>query len=286
MPNSPHAIETTAETFDADVIERSRSLPVVLDFWAAWCQPCRLLGPLLERLADEQAGQWALVKADTEKLPQHAAAFNVQGIPAVFALRDGQVVDAFTGLLTEAQLREWLARIVPSEAQTLVSEAAALEATDSPAAEAKYRQAAELDPRLTEAQIGVARTLFAGGKYAEAAQAIEQLEARGFLEPEVQRLKAELQLGSGALGGEELAGLRAAVAAAPTDAALKLKLAEALLADGQYETGLRLCVEVIATERDPLRDKARQRMLNVFQVLGEGSELTGDFRRQLARALY
>jgi thioredoxin-like negative regulator of GroEL len=106
------------------------------------------------------------------------------------------------------------------------------------------------------------------------------------LEPEAQRLKAELQLGSGAIGGEELAGLQAAVAAKSTDAALKLKLAEALLAGGQYEAGLRLCVEIVAAERDPLRDQARQRMLDAFQVLGADSELTGDFRRQLARALY
>lgn len=286
MTISPLTIETTAETFEADVIERSRELPVVLDFWAPWCQPCRLLGPLLERLAEEYAGKFVLVKADTEKLPQYAAAFNVQGIPAVFALRDGQVVDAFTGLLTEAQLREWIARIVPSEAQTLVKEAAALEAMDSAAAEAKYRQAAELDPRLTEAQVGLARALHAGGKAAEASQIIEQLEARGFLEPEVQRLKAEMQLGSGAIGGEALASLQAAAAAAPKDAALKLKLAEALLAGGQYEAGLALCVEIVAAERDPLRDQARQRMLDAFKVLGEDSELTGDFRRQLARALY
>jgi putative thioredoxin len=244
------------------------------------------LGPLLERFAEEYAGKFVLVKADTEKLPQYAAAFNVQGIPAVFALRDGQVVDAFTGLLTEAQLREWIARIVPSEAQTLVKEAVALEPIDAAAAEAKYRQAAELDPRLTEAQIGLARALHAGGKAAEAAQIIEQLEARGFLEPEVQRLKAELQLGSGAIGGEALASLQAAVASAPNDAALKLKLAEALLAGGQYEAGLSLCVEIVAAERDPLRDQARQRMLDAFKVLGEASELTGDFRRQLARVLY
>ena len=93
MSDSPYVLEATAETFEAAVIERSRRTPVVLDFWAAWCQPCRRLGPLLESFANEFAGQFVLVKADVDQLPQQAAAFRVEGIPAVYALRDGQVVD-------------------------------------------------------------------------------------------------------------------------------------------------------------------------------------------------
>ena len=108
MPGSPYVIETSDEQFTADVLERSKVTPVVLDFWAAWCQPCRMLAPLLEKLADEYAGQFLLVKADTDQLPKQALAFRVEGIPAVFAVRNGQVIDSFTGLLTESQLRGWL----------------------------------------------------------------------------------------------------------------------------------------------------------------------------------
>jgi len=93
MADSPHIIETTAERFQADVTDRSRQMPVVVDFCAAWCQPCRMLAPLLERLAAEYAGQFTLVKADTDQLPLQALAFGVQGIPAVYAVRDGQIVD-------------------------------------------------------------------------------------------------------------------------------------------------------------------------------------------------
>jgi putative thioredoxin len=123
MALSPHVIETTAEGFEIDVCERSKQTPVVLDFWAAWCQPCRLLAPLLEKLADEYAGKFVLVKADTDQLPQQAIAFRVEGIPAVYALKGGEVIDSFTGLLTESQLRQWLAAIVPSEPELLIQEA-------------------------------------------------------------------------------------------------------------------------------------------------------------------
>jgi putative thioredoxin len=286
MPQSPYTIETTAERFEADVIDRSKSVPVVLDFWAAWCAPCRMLGPLLEQAATELAGQFVLVKADVDQMPQQAAAFRVEGIPAVFALRDGQVVDSFTGLLTQSQLRQWLQSILPSQAQKLVAEAAALEASDPAAAEAKYRQAGELDGQLVEAQLGLGRVLLAAGNSSEAQQIIERLEARGFLEPAAQRLKAELEMHAHRVSGGELDQLRTQAAAAPHDAALKLTLAEALLAAGQFDEGLPLCVEVVASELGPLRDRARLAMLAAFRVLGDESELTRDFRRKLSMALY
>jgi putative thioredoxin len=125
MATVPHVVETSVERFEADVFERSRQLPVVLDFWAAWCQPCRRLTPLLERLAAEAEydGKFVLVKADTDQLPQQALAFHVEGLPAVFALRGGVVIDSFTGLLSEAQLRHWLATLMLAEPGTGPSEA-------------------------------------------------------------------------------------------------------------------------------------------------------------------
>jgi len=286
MAESPQTIETTAERFEADVFERSKQTPVVLDFSAAWCQPCRLLAPLLEKLADEYAGKFVLVKADTDQLPQQALAFRVEGIPAVYALRDGEVIDSFTGLLTESQLRQWLAAIIPSESELLIKEATAGEATDPAAAEAKYRQALELTPNLPAATIGLIRVLLAAGQTDEARQLLQQLEGRGFLEPDAQRLKADLQLRGGARSANDVDGLRAAVAKAPADSAVTLQLAEAFLATGDYEEGLSLCLKIIARERGPLRDQARQRMLDVFRVLGDDSPLTQNFRRQLAMALY
>ncbi len=286
MSLSPYVIETTAERFNADVLERSKSVPVVVDFWAAWCQPCRRLAPLLEKAAEEMAGQFVLVKADVDQLPQHAAAFRVEGIPAVFAVRDGNVVDSFTGLLTESQLRDWLRGIMPSDAELLLRDAAGLEASDPAAAETKYRKAIELDSKLFEAQIGLARALSAQEKSDEASQILAKLEERGFLEPAAQKLKAELQLQASRLSEGELAALKAKVAANDNDTAAKLALAEALLAAGEYSEGLELALDVVERERGPARDKARLAMLDAFRVLGDEAELTRKFRRKLASALY
>jgi putative thioredoxin len=286
MSQSSHVIETTAEAFNADVLERSKSVPVVVDFWAAWCQPCRMLAPLLTKMAEEMAGQFVLVKADVDQMPQQAAAFRVEGIPAVFAVRDGNVVDSFTGLLTESQLREWLRGIMPSDAEILARDAAALEASDSAAAAEKYRKAIELDSQLYHAQIGLARVLAAADKPDEAMQVLERLEDRGFLEPAAQRIKAELQLRSGRVSTSELDELRKQVADNANDAAARLKLAEALLAAGQYAEGLPLCLDVVARERGPARDTARLAMLDAFRILGDEAELTREFRRKLASALY
>ena len=190
MAASEHVINTSAEQFEADVFERSKQTLVVLDFWAAWCQPCRMLSPLLERAAKEHAGRFVLVKADTDQLPQHALAFNVQGIPAVFAIRDGKVVDAFQGLLTESQLKEWLTGLLPSEAEVLAQTAAGLEANDPTTAEAKYREALAQMPSLANAKIGLARVLLAADKPDEAKKLLDELNERGFLEPDAERLQA------------------------------------------------------------------------------------------------
>ena len=120
--DSPWIIEADDATFQSDVAERSRELPVVVDFWAEWCQPCRMLSPILEKLAREFDGKFLLAKIETEKAPKIATAFGVQSIPAVYGLRDGQLVDFFAGLLPEVQIRSWIERLLPSPAEELVAE--------------------------------------------------------------------------------------------------------------------------------------------------------------------
>src|SRR5262245_40622728 len=124
---SPWIIDVKTETFEADIVERSFEVPIVIDFWATWCQPCRQLAPLLESLANEYAGKFVLAKANVDELPQIAGAFGVQSIPHVFAVRDGQPIDQFVGVLTEAQLREWLGAILPSRTDELIKQGLAVE---------------------------------------------------------------------------------------------------------------------------------------------------------------
>jgi putative thioredoxin len=179
---SPWILEASEANFQQEVVERSRQMLVVVDFWAAWCQPCRLLGPVLEKVARDYGGKFLLVKAETEKLPGIAAGFGVEAIPAVYALRDGQLVDFFVGVRDEKQIRAWIDRLLPSPAETLVAEARSLETTDPDKAAQKYAQAAELDANLASAKIGLAGLRLSQGRVDEARALIDELEKRGFLE--------------------------------------------------------------------------------------------------------
>ena len=143
---SPFIITVTMATFQQEVMQRSLELPVVIDFWAPWCQPCQQLAPVLEKLATEFAGKFILAKVNTDEEPNIAQAFGIQSLPTVIAFANGQPVDQFQGMLSEEQVRQWLTPLMPSPAQTLAREAAALVETDPQAAEAKYREALALVP--------------------------------------------------------------------------------------------------------------------------------------------
>jgi putative thioredoxin len=283
--NTPYVIDTTPETFEKDVIEQSRERPVVVDFWAEWCAPCRTLGPILERLAREYGGKFLLVKANTEELPEVASAFGVRSIPAVFGVSNGRVKDSFVGVLSESAIRAFLDRLMPTPAEEALSEAKGLEATDSRAAEAKYRSALELSPNEPELKIGLARTMLAQDRVDEGRTLIANLERRGFLEPEAEKVKAELTLrGQGeATGGVEAA--RAAVEANPNDLNRKLALAEALAAAGHYQEALDLALELVERDRKGVGEQARKLMLAIFQLLGD-ADLVSDYQRKLATVLF
>src|SRR4051794_2534549 len=158
-PTNPNVIETTEATFERDVIERSMDVPVVVDFWASWCQPCRILGPVLEELAREANGAFVLVKAETERVPNIAAGVGVRAIPAVFGIKDGRVVDSFLGVLPESAIRSWIERLLPTPAERKVAEARRITSTDPGAAERLYREAIALAPNDPAARIGLARVL-------------------------------------------------------------------------------------------------------------------------------
>ena len=278
---SPWVIETTAESFQEDVFERSRSVAVVVDFWAPWCGPCRALGPILERLVGELQGQAILVKANTDLLPEAAGEFGVQGIPAVYAVLNGEVVDFFNGALPESQVRTWLARLVSGRA---LSAAGALESTDPAAAELAYRKLVEQFPRDHQPQIGLARSLFAQQKYIDAQAVIDELAKRGFLEPEAEKLKAQLDLQR--LSGESLAEREAAAVARPDDLPLQLAWAQALAGAAHFEKALEICLHLVQRDRSGVGEPARKLMLEIFLALPADSELTSQYRRKLSMALY
>ena len=286
MSASPFVINVTKATFEQDVVQKSMELPVVIDFWAPWCNPCKQLAPMLEALATEMAGKFILAKVNTDEEPEIAQAFRVESLPTVFGLIQGQPVDQFTGLLSAEQLREWVMRLLPSPAQLLVQEGMKLAETDPKAAELKYREAIELVPEEDSLKIMLAGVVLKQGRLDECATLLETLEKRGFLEPEAERLKSELDVRRSAAesGGVEIA--RKAAEADPTNLIAQIHLADAYAASQQHRKALELCLSVVEKDFGDARAEAKSTMVKIFDMLGPGSELTGEFRRKLATALY
>lgn len=282
-----YVIDVTAANFEREVIERSREVPVVIDFWAEWCGPCKMLGPVLERLADEYGGQFVLAKVDTEREPALSAEFGIRSIPAVYAVRDARVVDGFVGVQPEAAIRAWLDRLMPTSAERLVAEARRYEPFDRPTAAARYKAALELEPNLGAALLGLARIALEDDRLADAQAIIHEMERReGVLDAEGERLKAEITLQlQGREAGGDVAKARAALAEHPGDPELKFRLAEALAASGQYSDALAICLELVERDRKGVGDQARQLMIAIFQILPPESEMVTEFQRQLSMVL-
>jgi putative thioredoxin len=281
--SSSWVVNTTAENFAGDVFDRSREVPVVVDFWAEWCQPCRLLGPVLEGLAADYAGRFVLVKAETEKVPEAATEFNVDGIPAVYAVVDGEVVDYFVGAQSKETIRGWLERVfITAE----LSRARRFEPLEPARAEALYRELLPKLPNEWSVPIGLARVLASQRRDAEAREQLDRLAKRGFLEPEAQKVLAELDLRAGAKGGQGLEACQAAAAAAPDDLPTQLAFGEALAANGDYAAALGVFLKIVPRDRTGAGERARQRMVDIFRVLPPDSDLVREYRRKLASALY
>ncbi len=277
---SPHVVNTDDQSFEQDVFERSKQTPVVLDFWSPTCMPCRMLSPVLEQLADEHNGRFVLVKAQTEMNMKGATEFNVRGIPAVFGIVDGEVVDYFEGALPADPVGEWLQRVY-SASET--AQARRLEDADAPAAEEKYRELLQRSPNNSVVSIGLARTLLSQDKIDEAREIVDELEKRGFLEPEAEQLKATLQLQS--KSDVDLAEERGAAEAAPENLEVQLRYAEALAAHQQFEESMAKCLEIIQREKTGVGERAREVMVDLFRVAPD-EELVRSYRRKLSMLLY
>jgi putative thioredoxin len=261
-----HIVDVTDEDFERVVVEGSRERPVVVDLWASWCAPCRTLGPLLEKVAEERGGAFTLAKIDVDANTVGQAllqAVKSQGIPTVVAFRDGQAVSMFIGAYPEAEVNRFVDSILPSEADLEADRAEeALGSGDVEAAEASFREALRKDENSREAALGLARMLVDRGALDEA----RPLVAKHLPDPTAEALHAQIEI-------KEWVSLPAGGT---------LGAAKQAAARGQWREALDAMLEALADDAG----EARHAMVTVFAALGDGNELVAEYRRKLATALF
>ncbi len=279
------AFDVDSSNFQQIVIDGSHQVPVVVDFWAPWCGPCKVLKPILEKLAEEYQGQFILAKVNSDENQELAAQFGVRGIPSVKALYGGAIVDEFSGAIPEGEVREFLARIIPSPAEELRLKAAELKAQgDAAQALQMLAEASKLDAGNEQVRLDAAETLFELGELDEAKRLLDSLSPLTKLEDRAVQLAAKLDFAlSGQTGGDE-AGLRDKIEADPKDMASRLQLANLLVATGRPAEGMDQLLAMIALDRAWNDETARKTMLTVFNLLA-GNPLVAEYRRKLASAL-
>ena len=266
--------------FSLEVEERSRQVPVVVDFWAEWCGPCKVLGPALERAIEDQGGAVELAKVDVDTNQQLSMRFGVQGIPTVVAFRNGEPVSRFTGALPEQAVRQWVEQLLPSEVDKAVDRARQLALDgDTAGAETLLRAALESEPGHIEAGTSLASLFLAASKPEEAEEVLGRLSPT----PEVTQLSAVARLQAG--GAEDLDALLDRARQPEASDEVKLEAGRGLAAQGRPADALELLLAIVEAKGEAA-DEARQSMLDLFNVLGPDHPLTADYRKKLATALF
>lgn len=282
---TPHVIDATAARFEADVIQRSLQTPVLIDFWAGWCQPCKVLGPILEKLAAEYYGAFVLAKIDVEAEQELAAAFRIQSIPTVVLVKDGQLADGFQGALPEGQLREFLKAHGIEPAAAAEPETPEAAPTLDPLAEvARLREASANEPENAELKLQLALALSQVGEAREAEALLDALPAN--LSTDDRAVRARARLGFAALlkDAPPAAALEAAVAADPNDLNARHLLGVHRLVAGDTEAGLEEFLEMLRRDRGFREGLARKSLIDAFNTL-EDEDLVGRYRRKMASLL-
>ena len=283
-PPSSHVFDATLAAFEAEVLQKSKEVPVLVDFWASWCGPCKTLTPVLEKLAGEYGGAFRLAKVDVDREQQLAGYFQIRSVPTVMLLKGGQIVDGFPGALPEGQLRQFLAQhgIVPATAP----EPEAVEAAPDPESEAiRLRHAVADAPQDDALKLDLVLALLKVGAAAEAETLLDALPAN--LATDERAVKARARLGFAALlkDAAPVSVLEQAIAANPDDLRARHLLGARRIVEGASEAGLEQFLEMLKRDRGFADGLPKKALIDAFRVV-EDEDLVGTYRRRMASVLF
>jgi putative thioredoxin len=289
---SPHIKDTDMAHFAADVLNASREVPVIVDFWAPWCGPCKQLGPMLERLVDQAKGAVKLVKVNIDENPEIAQQLRIQSIPTVYAFKNGQPVDGFMGAVPEAQLRTFIQTLIGGDGgsagadEALAAAAEALAAGDVGTAAQMFGAVLQEDPGNPKAVAGLAKCYLESGDTERAKTTLGLVRPDGANDEAMRAVEAELQLKERAKEAGDTAPLRALLDANPADHQARYDLALALDASGDREGAIDQLLELFKRERKWNDDAARKQLVTLFDAMGPTDPRTIAGRRRLSSLLF
>ena len=287
METSAFDYDVGQPQFAVRVIEASMEKPVLVDFWASWCAPCRMLAPVLEKLAEEFAQDMALVKVDTDAEQGLAREYGVRALPTVKLFRHGRVVDEFSGVLPEGAIRAFIGRHIARPADRIRARAEAVfEAGDASAALKLLEEANEMEPDNTSIRIALARMLLLSGDTARAQAILNTLPASVALESEVKTLQARLNFARNAGRDQIESELEQHVLNDPTNLQARQRLAAHKVMSEDYEAALEQLFEIMRRDRRFGDDAGRKGMLSVFEILGGRGELVSRYRNRMVSMLH
>jgi putative thioredoxin len=283
----PHVFDATTGTFETEVLHKSMQTPVLVDFWAEWCGPCKQLGPILEKLAGEFNGAFQLARVDVDKEQQLAAAFQVRSIPTVFLVKGGQLVDGFPGVLPESQIREFLKHhgVEPAEAAPADTTEIPQPPADPHAEVARLRQEIAAAPDQDELKLDLALALLQTGAPAEAIELLDGLPANLATDDRARRARARLAFAALLEGAPAEETLQQAIASDPADLRARHLLGARMLVSGRNELALEQFLEMLRRDRDFEGGLPRKALIDAFQVI-EDAELVGRYRRKMSSVLF